>query len=255
MNAFRLTVIAFSLILLSACGGGGGGGSGAGVGGGGAGGGGGVPPGEEIPPGPLVDAAQARTTIAGSVPLSVEPDRIEEDIESRAGGRSIPLFSNIVNLSAGTPSSGKSECTGRTCTANITLANTPTIIRFSLDSFGNTPQFAGVPLARFAKSYEPVMTHRGVRLASTQSAGLAGNRRLEFQTYGGWLDNSVFAVQRLTLPRTESGAILLSSYSFGDPSESNPSATPSSATSATSEYPTTPTTLSYSTTSTTSARC
>lgn len=229
MNVSRLTAIAFSLILLSACGGGGGGGGSGGAGagiGGGAGGGGGVQPEPtEDLPAPLVsNATSARNLVSGQAPEERTSDDIENELESRASGAE-PLFNDIVNLSTSTERSHEVKCddTG-ICMANITSGANPAIIRFPLGDFSNVPQFRDLSLTRYRQEYRPVMTHMGVELVQAQAAGLSsgGSTPFRFQSYGGWLKNSVFAVQTLTLGHTGNESVLLTSYSFGDTSGRNP---------------------------------
>ena len=228
MSIFRLTAITLSLTLLAACGGGGGGG---GAAAGGAGGGGGMPPPPPPPPppaleelpNPLVTASTARTHITGNTVLNMSEAEIGNALVSRAAGTASPLLSNIANLSLDDARRDEVTCMERSCVAEITDGST-SAIDFDLDSFGNTPEFNSA-LTAFAREHEPVMMHRGVSLAQARAAGRAPDGTVfHYQSYGGWLQDSVFAVQTATggIRGNEQG-ILLFSYSFGNRTGADPS--------------------------------
>ena len=220
MNIFRLTAVAVSLTLFSACGGGGGGGGAAGGGGGGGGGGIALEP---LPPF-LINRVEATASVEGEDPRSMTSDQIESEIGSIAQETDSFLV-DVFNSS----DSRRLDvvCAERSCTVNFTFGGADrhrTV--FSLDNFGNIPQVNSGNLTGFNEEYEVVMTHRGVTLAQLRNAGRfsspSGDVILQYQSYGGWLEDSVFAFQAERL-EGEDTAILLTSYSFGDRSGSRPS--------------------------------
>lgn len=234
MNILRLTTITLSLILLVACGGGGGGGGAGGVGGGGA---GGItpppPPALEDLPGLLIEnPEQARSRIAGSSPPNVTGD-IKTGLVEEAGVADILLFSDLVNVSVSPAGTIDVTCIDRVCTTeNVSSDPSSGRFEFSLDSFGAVPQVAEQNLIGFNEEYSAVMNDEGVRLVQEIAAGRTVNNGVtrEFQSYGGWLDNSVFAIQIERATNDEGNTItLLASYSFGEVNDEQNSRNPTSA--------------------------
>ena len=220
MSIFRLTAVAVSLTLFSACGGGGGGGAA-----GGGGGGGGIAL-EPLPPF-LVNRVNATASVRGETPESITSAGIEREFVSRAGAAN-RLIGDIFNLRDGQRIDLDADCTGgRDCEVNFTSGGRQHRNVFSLDNFGNIPEIEGVDLTRFNEEYEAVMTDGEVRLVQLRNAGRSSRDAiLEFQSYGGWLENSVFAFQVETLEGSadEGTAVLLTSYSFGNESGTRPAA-------------------------------
>ena len=219
MNILRLTTITFSLILLIACGGGGGGGGGS-VGGGGAGRITPPPTLEELPALLITNTEQqqAINDFTGAVPSTMTHDQIRGALEREADMADGLLFSDVAILSRGERVDDRStDCTPGVCIAEIIPSENgedPTTIEFSLDKFNDPPELNNVPLIGFNQQYDAVMGYREITLAQEQSAGRAANNAtFHFQSYGGWLESSVFAVQLITIAST---VTLLTSYSFGD---------------------------------------
>ena len=174
-------------------------------------------------------AQTAMGHFTGSTPLNMSEDQIEDALVSRATNPASPLLSDVANLSLDDARrDGPPVCDARACRVVITDAIPPqqSEIVFSLDSFGNTPEFNS-ELTAFDREYEPVMNYRGVSLAQARAAGQAPDGTVfHYQSYGGWLEHSVFAVQTSTggIRGNEQG-VLLFSYSFGDLSNSDPTTT------------------------------
>lgn len=211
MSILRLTTATLSFTLLIACGGGGGGG--------GAGGGGVTPPPpdrmETLPASLITNIQRARDAISGSTPLSMTPQDIERTLESNARTAGRLLFSDIVNLSGGPDTD--ITCTGRICTGSISDGANTGSFDFSLDRFGEIPEVDDQDLIGFSQEYNAVMTDTGVTLVQGRAAGrTAVGETREFQSYSGWLSNSVFAVQIERAEADGTDTILLASYSFGD---------------------------------------
>ena len=215
MSIFRLTAVAVSLTLFSACGGGGGGGA-AGGGGGGGGGGGIVP--ESLPPF-LVERVGAMQSVDGDIPQDMTSEQIEEEFVSRAAAAD-RLIGDIFDVSTERIPI-RTSCSGKTCSATIE-GDPPSIVTFSPERLGGVPEVAGMAMG-FNEQYQAVMTDRNVMLMQLRNAGRTpGNGVFQFQSYGGWLNHSVFAFQAETLTSPEGTGILLTSYSFGNESGTNP---------------------------------
>ena len=74
------------------------------------------------------------------------------------------------------------------------------------------------------------MTDRNVTLGQVRAAGRLDGVRFEFQSYGGWLTNSAFAVQSEIADGSGSSDIsYLTAYSFGAASGTNPTLEPGQA--------------------------
>ena len=172
----------------------------------------------------------ARTHVTGNTDLNIDADAIRGALASIAAAPATPELSDVVNVSLRDKTRDDANCNRdtRSCTAIITDDNRSNI-NFDLNSFGETPEFDDGDLARFNQEYEPVMTYRGVSLAQSQAAGRTSDTDdgtvFHYQSYGGWLEHSVFAVQISTggIGGNDQG-ILLFSYSFGRDNVNNPTA-------------------------------
>ena len=227
MNIFRLTAVAVSLTLFSACGGGGGGGGagGGGAGGGGGGGGGGV----ALEPLPrfLVNRVDARQSVTGFGPLEMTEEQIEAALESRAGAANRLLANGIVSAGGGRRLVASFGCQDRTCIVSYEGRN---LSEFSLDDLGDIPRenvdIGGQDLVGFDSESEAVMTDGDVTLVQGRAAGrFAAGGSGSYQTYGGWLEGSVFAVEigktTGSTPEHTPGTVH-TSYSFGNRDGNNP---------------------------------
>lgn len=201
-----VSAIVFSLTLLVACGGGGSSGT-------------------ALQPLPTaINAGSARMVVDGSLPPDMTTTEIERALQSMSVTADTLLISDIVSLS-GVRANGGVSCTGRACTGSV---NSDTI-RFSLDDFdGNLGVNNEVldadnrSLAGYNEEYRLVMTDEGVTLGQKRSAGWMGNESFQFQSYGGWIENNVFAVQYETATGGAETLTWLTSYSFGKESGLNP---------------------------------
>lgn len=229
MSILRLSTIILSLTLLVACGGGGG------VAGGGT---GGVitpppvnpppvtpPPSLEDLPNALVNPTEARNMFSGSTELNADSGQIQTTLVSRASNEnSDSALFGIVNLS--TPNEHiPVSCSGRNCTAILARHSTgDSTLTFSPDILTRDPRFNGMPFPGFNQQYEAVMSYRGVDIAQAQSAGRFPDSTSTHhsQNYLGWLDGSVFGVNIGKNFNQDNEGYLLSSYSFGNDSGSNP---------------------------------
>ncbi|MCY4052314.1 MAG: hypothetical protein OXE98_00370 [Hyphomicrobiales bacterium] len=219
MNTLRLATITLSLTLLAAgCGGGGGGG---GASGGGGGGGVTPPPRDQALPDWLIpDTEQARMDVGGTILEAMTEDQIEEAIGLRVDTANTLEF-------IGTDSEGVISCMDRSCTETIPTSSGDAVrVVFDLDKFNDTPVFDGNELMGFNQEYRAVMGHREVTVVEARSAGRVqvSNRNIsfQFQSYVGWLENSLFGVEsRISIAELGTG-IRFTSYSFGNSVETNP---------------------------------
>ena len=206
-HVFRFPAIVLALVLLVACGG-----SRGGIG-------------TELQPLPTgIDVESARMAVGGSLPPDMATTEIETVLQSRAMKADTLLFSDIIYVSE-TRVNGDVSCMDVTCTGSVDND----VIRFSLDDFdGNLGVNSEIldadnrNLAGYNKEYRLVMTDRGVTLGQGRSAGRIDDARFQFQSYGGWLDNNVFAVQYETATDGTDTLTWHTSYSFGKESGSNP---------------------------------
>ena len=217
MNMIRMIAIALPMTLLLACGGGGGGTAAA-------------PntPTTPITPTPqalpvaLIDAEAARNRIAGDDPASSPTSptstaiQTQQTFQSRIMDANTLVASDAYVVSSTTPN-------GATVSTNGGVIIDGNTHRVSLEEvqMGVADWF---DLTRFNSRYAPVMDHRGVTLAEYRAAGRNGSDVYEYQSYGGWLMESAFSVDMLTIndgPDDESS--LLVGISYGDASGSRPS--------------------------------
>ncbi len=233
MNIFRVTTITFALTLLVACGGGGGGTAAAPTptmmnpptdnGGGG------QPTGPQALPTALItDPAMARgfvnaqaqnartqttppTATATEIQTAFQMEAMDADtfIDSDAFVKSMS-FSNGADISAG----------GGITLGDFTFTSSLENIRMGIADRFN--------LERVSSQYSPVMDYRGVTFAQYQAAGRTDdNDVLEYQSYGGWLTNSAFSVDMLTIDYGSREDSILVGLSYGDNTGSRPTATAS----------------------------
>ena len=117
-------------------------------------------------------------------------------------------FSNGANISAG----------GNIALDDFTFRSSLENIRMEIADRFN--------LEGVSSQYTPVMDHRGVMLAQYQAAGRTDdNDVLEYQSYGGWLTNSAFSVDVLTIDHGSREDSILIGISYGDATGSRPTAT------------------------------
>lgn len=205
MNIFRITVTILPMTLLLACGGGS---SSAG----------GVITPEPLPSLPVTNTQQAITLVGGSeVTSTMTSVEIEEELRTRANAAD-RLTTDITDLS------GVREvtCTGVICIGTITDGTDTYEVQYSLNDFGDTPEVNGEDLVGYNERYSLVMIDGGVTLWQGLAAGRLRGVSFQFQGYGGWLDNSVFAIRSETATDGTDTLTWLTSHSFGDNSGSNP---------------------------------
>ena len=228
MSILRLNTITLSLTLLVACGGGGGGGATPTAGRGG------MRVMLEEPPSPLIaqaDVANAILLVEGMNPPDGGPTPLEvkEKVEDIAGNSDALLFSEIATgaveasrMITCSPGDTMCEvaiadgmCSGAACMPSYPLHEVDGPILFD----------GGEGLEGFADRYDIVMIDENIPLVQAQAAGRIGGRgRVEYRSYGGWLDDSVFVIEYQNAIVGNEGLSRIASYSFGNATETNPTA-------------------------------
>ena len=222
MNTIRMIAVALPVMLLMACGGGGGGGGTAAV----------SPttppinmPGTGDPnmpdpvtlPGYAVDASSARTAIGGVSPTSMTETAIVSAIQSRATAANRFEFSNF---------GPAANAVNITCTNNSSCSGTvPDVenLTFSLTGIDDLSLVDDMGLMDFDSDTQSVMVDRNVTVIQSQAyARQSDGTQLTFQTYGGWLADSVFGVELLDVTESGTPTSLFASFSFGKEAGSNP---------------------------------
>ncbi len=228
MNTIRLIAIAFPVMLLiTACGGGGGGGGTAAA-----------PntsgnpntPGTgsmampETLPGYAVTPATARGHFTGATEPTamntMSETAIVTEIQRIATAADTFEFSDF----GPTASAVTVNCANKSCTTgNIDDVGTLT---FSLADIDDLSLVDETDLVGFNSNTQAVMVHRGATLIQSQAAGRQSDgTQLTFQTYGGWVTDSVFGVQLLDVTENGTTTSRFASFSFGKASGSRPPGT------------------------------
>ena len=214
MNIFRITATILPVTFLLACGGGGGSA-------------GAITP-EPLPSLPVENAQRAISLVGGSeVMPAMTSMEIEQAVQMRADAADTLIFSDIVQVSRTQVDRRTVTCDGFICNGTITDGTNTYEVTISLNDFGGTPEINGENLVGYNERYSLVMMDRGVTLGQGRAAGRLGDVSFQYQSYGGWLDNSVFAVESEMATDGNDTLIWLNSYSFGDASGTKPTATAS----------------------------
>ena len=230
-NLLRITVIAFSLTLLVACGGGGGGTAAApatptpmtmmpGTGDS-------MNPPPDLEPLPGFSATQGLGTLqsrfSGTAPTITDETQIISGVQTVATTADTITMQDIVvpGLAGVTGTPITPDCSANTsCTASIPNVGTAT---FSLADIEDLSLIDDTNLEKFNSETRAVMDVNGVKVIESRSAGRDDDdTRLAFQTYAGWLDESVFGMKRIEITEGSDTAVYFASYSFGKASGSNP---------------------------------
>ena len=224
MNTLRLIAIALPVMLLMACGGGGSGGGTVAAPT--------TPPTmmmpdmpdpvmlEDLPTALIANPATARGHINGSTAPSstLTSTQIQSNFRSRATNNGDNVTTSDAHVVTPTTPSG-SDMSG----SSINLAGTT--FTASLNNIA-TDIGGRFGLTGVSSEYSSVMEHRGVTLAQYRGAGReSDNDVLEYLSYGGWLTNSAFSVDMLTINDGSNESSLLIGVSYGDATGSRPTGT------------------------------
>ena len=240
MNTIRMIAIALPMVLLLACGGGGGSGTAVALT---------TPPTTTPPPTTgdpnmpravtlpgyaVTNLAEARTAVGGTEPTSMTEQQIISAIQTRATAADTFEFSDF----SGTPD------VAITCSNNSSCSGTvPDVgmLTFSLIGIEDLSLVDDTDLVGFISDSQAVMVDGGPPIAADGTFVLVGSQveqvtmiqsiaagrqsdgtQLAFQTYGGWLTNSVFGVGSMNVTEGATTTNRLSSFSFGENTGSNP---------------------------------
>ena len=209
MNTIRMIAVALPMTILMACGGGGGGGSAAApsTGGGGT-------------PNPLAGLA--------NVNVAVENSPTIQAVETITGATGANLFVSSA-YEAGTLDDSDSTCLTTTCFLPINEISTTLSLPFNLSN----PQ-PGLFLIDEANASAPVMSitstvTEGIMLDDSDVTLARGNltatfagRELEFRTFAGWMNGSVFGTTQIQFGDT-SPEYRFFAHTAGVPNTSEPS--------------------------------
>lgn len=190
----RLAGVLLPMTFLLACGGGGGGGGGTAA---------------PLPDFPVSSTAQARSLTGGMPPPSLSSAQIEQVTDTRVEASDTLLVSNVLAASGGTTQRLTPSCSGTVCSNLVIDGGTIT-----LDLF-NQPEGRS--------NRRAVMVKNGVTLAEAVLTESDGDQH---QSYGGWLDGSIFAVSAAVF---DESLAVLAGFSAGNDSGSNPTGTGSAA--------------------------
>ncbi|MCY4033414.1 MAG: hypothetical protein OXF19_05225 [Hyphomicrobiales bacterium] len=232
MNICRLVLIAFSLVLVAACGGGGGGGTAAAPS---TGGGGGGPTGLENLPDPLIaDASAARELIEAQQTDPSLRGRTANPTDHVLISPAIQEVFQDIAMDAHTLIASDAFITTRDLPQGLDASFRGPIIahgvtfRASIDDIrkGFADRF-NVEMA--GSRYTAVMVHRGrFTLAQYQASGrINENENLEYLSYGGWLRDTAFSVDMLTVVDASADgreSSIIVGFSYGQASGSRPTA-------------------------------
>ena len=224
MNTLRLIAIALPVMLLMACGGGGSGGGTVAAPT--------TPPTmmmpdmpdpvmlEDLPTALIANPATARGHINGSTAPSstLTSTQIQSNFRSRATNNGDNVTTSDAHVVTPTTPSG-SDMSG----SSINLAGTTFTASLNniATDIGDRFELVGV-----RSEYSSVMGHQGVTLAQHQAAGRNDDSDIfEYVSYGGWLTNSAFSVDMLTINDGSNESSLLIGVSYGDATGSRPSGT------------------------------
>ncbi|MCY4035642.1 MAG: hypothetical protein OXF29_08280 [Hyphomicrobiales bacterium] len=205
MNIFRITTKILALTLLVACGGGGSSGTAA------------TPATPQVLPDALITNVETARSRVGGTTLTTTPTstQIQQTIGSRVMDADTLMASDAYVVSAATPD-------GATVSTNGNVNINGNIHRVTLEEIqmGVEDRFE---LTRFNSRYAHVMVDQGVMFAQYRAAGRNDGDVYEYQSYGGWLADSAFSVDMLTInDGSDDESSMLVGISYGEESGSRP---------------------------------
>ena len=169
----------------------------------------------------ITDVVAARDLIGGAkTPVTALTSiQIQQAFRSIASNADTLTASDVYLTAPGIQGADTSvNCSAGSC-SSITIGDVPFPI--SLDTIG-TDIGDRFELAQVNSEYTPVMVHSGFTLAQHRAAGRDNGDVFEYLSYGGWLANSAFSVDMLTINDGSNKSSLLVGVSYGDASGSRP---------------------------------
>ena len=218
MNTIRMIAVALPMTLLLACGGGGGGGGSTVTN---------TPTNpvqlEDLPDFIVGNISTAQTRFGGRPPTSMTSTAIARAIQTRAVNANSWVFTDARPTGdEGTIANAMPPtCANNSC--SLTLPNVGELA-FSLTDIEDLSLVDDINLQRFNSNSRVVMVDEAVRMIESRTAARQEDgTQLTFQTYGGWLDNNVFGVERIVITENGTTDVRLAGFSFGDATGTNPS--------------------------------
>ena len=217
MNMIRMMTIAIPMTLLLACGGGGGNAAT-------------TSPAETsetrypnepvfLPGYAITDFTRARNVATNAGPANMSKTQIVSILRTRAATANTFEFSGFSE----TPNSDIACAnTSRSCSSYVSGTD---YLTFSLADIDDLSLVNDTLLTGFDSQSQAVMTTNNGRVTMIQSQSAGRHRNgagLSFQTYGGWLTDSVFGVELLRVTEGATPTDRFASFSFGKASGSNP---------------------------------
>ena len=110
--------------------------------------------------------------------------------------------------------------TNKSCSGNVPDVGTLT---FSLAGIEDLSLVDDMGFMDFDSETQVVMMDGDATIIQSQAAmGQSDGTRLSFQSYGGWLTNTVFGLERLVVTESGTDTTRYASFNFGNDSGSNP---------------------------------
>ena len=177
---------------------------------------------ETLPAWTITNLDMARTAVGGTAPTAANTmteTAIISAIQSRAEVADTFEFSDFgptANAVSVTCTNSNKSCT----TGNVDNVGTLT---FSLVDIEDLSLVNETGLVGFDSDTRAVMVDEGVTMIESRDAGRQSDgTQLTFQTYGGWLANSVFGVELLGVTENGTPTNRFASFSFGKASGNSP---------------------------------
>ncbi len=178
-----------------------------------------MPPTVTLPDYAITNIGMARMEVGGTAPTAantMSETAIVTEIQRIATAADTFEFEGFT----GTPSASIT-CSNKTCSGSVPDVDTLT---FSLVGIDDLSLVDDTGLVGFDSNTEAVMVDADVTMIQSRAAaGQNDGTHLTFQSYGGWLTNTVFGVERLVVTESGTDTPRYASFSFGKASGSNPS--------------------------------
>ena len=228
MSIFRLIAVTLPMVVLVACGGGGGGSTAVT----------GMPTTttpppttpppanlETLPNFPVASELAAQTRFNGTAPARMTEAQIVTEIQTRATAADLLLFTGVrpTGLSGLRATVATPTCSNNSCSLDLPDVGALT---FSLTDIADLALVDDTNLDGYNSATAAVMVDEGVTMIQSRTAARQDDgTRLTFQTYGGWLDNTVFGSEKIVITEGATSTARITSFNFGHASGTNPTGT------------------------------